>query len=110
MVVEKRQVIETRGRVGMFRTEDRFSDLESLLKERFGLGVIAPMVIDRRQITETFGISGFLSFRFASLPKTKDSSSNRCKRYRRQNPNESAQGFCRCRLLLTSLLCCCAAC
>src|SRR6516225_4155856 len=38
------------------------------------------------------------------LPKTKDGSSNRCKRYRRQNPSEPAQGFSRCRLFPPALL------
>jgi hypothetical protein len=43
-------------------------------------------------------------FRLVPLPKTKDSSSNRCKRYRRQNPSELAQGFSRCRLFPPPLL------
>src|SRR6516164_6983702 len=51
----------------MFRTEDRFSDLESLLKERFGLDVITHVVIEKRQVIETSGRVGMSEHLFPDL-------------------------------------------
>jgi hypothetical protein len=51
-VVEHRQVVEARERVGMGLAEDLAAERDQLLEERLRLAVAALAVVKRRQVVE----------------------------------------------------------
>ena len=58
--VQRRQVVEDRGHVGMVRAERLLADRQRALVERLGLGVAALVVVQRRQVVQRCGVVGMV--------------------------------------------------